>query len=300
MQDTRSVWRRKKLPAGYAIAKKAALFTLLTWSAVAVHAASGMPPKSPLPSTESISGHPILTTTADDAIEPGSSPVEPVRKNKRSDRNQEIYYKGKLEFTSETGWLPNNVPFVFDRMVGIPDRMTGLNYTLVPNMLSLRGHMNGIGGRWLFRGNWEMSFAGAYTMIPRGPETRYFAYIMGIRRNFIQHNWKVAPYFEGRAGMGDINAKEPYGVPYAQGQDYTFTVMLGSGARYNVSPRFAISAGVEYMHISNLYMSEPRYPNYGINVYGPTVGFTYALDRRRPEPRADSAAGSGNIRPSRR
>ncbi len=276
------------------------LLGLLTWSAVAVHAASDVPVKPPLPSIDRVSGHAVTARTADEAIEPAIPPVEPGKnpKNARADRNREIYRKGRLEFTSETGWLPNNVPFVFDRMVGIPDRMTGLNYTLVPNMLSLRWHMNGIGGRWLFRGNWEMSFAGAYTMIPRGPETRYFAYIMGMRRNFVQRNWEVAPYFEGRAGMGDINAKEPYGVPYAQGQDYTFTVMLGSGARYNVSPRFAVSAGVEYMHISNLYMSEPRYPNYGINVYGPTVAFTYALGRQVPERKVGSAPGAGNVRSS--
>jgi hypothetical protein len=159
-----------------------------------------------------------------------------------------------------------------------------LNYTLVPFIASLRWHMNGIGGKWIFRGNWDATFSGTYTMIPRGPETRYFAFVTGIRRNFIQRNWRIVPYFEGRVGMGDINAKEPYGAPYAQGQDLTFTVMLGGGARYNINPRFAASAGVWYMHISNLYMSEPQWSNYGINVYGPMVGLTMTLGHHGEHP----------------
>jgi long-subunit fatty acid transport protein len=52
----------------------------------------------------------------------------------------------------------------------------------------------------------------------------------------------------------------------------TFTLMVGSGARYNFSPRYSVSAGVTYMHVSNFYLSEPRYEDFGINVYGPMVG----------------------------
>jgi hypothetical protein len=201
----------------------------------------------------------------------------------RRDRNREIYYKNKLEFSFEGAWLPNNIPFVFDRMIGIPDRLTGLNYTLVPFIASVRWQMSDIKGPWIFRGNWEGSSSGTYTMIPRGPETRFWAYVVGIRRNFVQPSWPVAPYFEGRVGMGDINAKQPYGALYAQGQDLTFTVMLDAGARYNVSPRYALSAGAAYMHISNLYLSEPRYLNYGINVWGPMLGISMRLggDRTR-------------------
>jgi hypothetical protein len=191
---------------------------------------------------------------------------------KRADFNRRIYYKNKLEFSLEGAWLPNNIPFVFDRMIGIPDRMTPLHYTLVPFIASVRWQMSDIKGPWIFRGNWEGSSSGSFTMIPRGPETRYWAYIMGIRRNFVQPNWRVVPYFEGRAGVGDINAKEPYGAEWAQGQDLTFTVMLDAGARYNLSPRYSFAAGAAYMHISNLYLSEPRYSNYGINVWGPMVG----------------------------
>ncbi len=200
---------------------------------------------------------------------------------KRADFNRDIYYKNRLEVSLEGAWLPNNIPFVFDRMLGIPDRVVSLHYTLVPFIASLRWQMSNIRGPWVLRGNWEGSSSASFTMIPRGPETRYWAYILGIRRNFVQRNWRVVPYFDGRVGVGDINAKEPYGVQYAQGQDLTFTVMLHAGARYNLNPRYSFSAGAAYMHISNMYMSEPKYPNYGINVWGPMIGMSVRLGDAR-------------------
>jgi len=62
-----------------------------------------------------------------------------------------------------------------------------------------------------------------------------------------------------------------------------FTLMVGSGARYNFSPRYGVSAGVTYMHISNFYLSEPRYEDFGINVYGPIVGFYMRLSRPKDQ-----------------
>jgi hypothetical protein len=56
---------------------------------------------------------------------------------------------------------------------------------------------------------------------------------------------------------------------------------------YNFNPRYAISAGMNFMHISNLDLSEsngkPNWGvrNYGINVYGPMVGIDIQL-RRHP------------------
>jgi hypothetical protein len=211
------------------------------------------------------------------AEDSNSQPLKIVRDSESTDFNKKIYYKNKLEFSLETGWLPNNIPFVFDFLLGSGFHVTGLNYTLVPNIASLRWQMDNVGGPSILRGNWDLSFSAAVTMIPRGPEKHYGAYMMGIRRNFVRRNWRIAPYFDGRLGLGRIDAKGPKGVQYAQGQDFTFTLNLGSGVRYNFSPRYAISAGVNYMHISNLYLSEPKYLNYGINVYGPMVGVEIRL-----------------------
>jgi len=208
-------------------------------------------------------------------------------RNKPADFNREIYYRNKLEFSLDGGWLPINIPFPLDIFVGDNYNTYPLKYTLVPIIASLRWHLDSVGSPWILRGNWDLTFSGSATAIPRGPETHYFSYDMGIRRNFVQRNWRAAPYFDVRLGVGRIDAKGPEGVLYAQGQDITFTVNMGSGLRYNFNPRYAISAGLNFMHISNLDLSEsngkPNWGirNYGINVYGPMVGLDMQL-RRHP------------------
>ena len=208
----------------------------------------------------------------------------PVR-TKPADFNQEVFYRNKLEFSLDGGWLPVNIPFPLDVFVGDAYNTYPLKYTLVPIIASLRWHIDGVSGPPVLRGNFDLTLSGSLTLIPRGPETRYFAYIMGIRRNFVPRNWRVTPYFDVRLGVGNIDAKGPQGVPYAQGEDLTFTVNMGSGVRYNFSPRYSFSAGLNFMHISNLDLSEgngkPSWGvrNYGINVYGPMVGIDIQLRR---------------------
>jgi len=215
------------------------------------------------------------------------SPVEKLSVSKPADFNQDIYYRNKLEFSLDGGWLPINIPFPLDIFVGDAYNTYPLKYTLVPIIASLRWHIDGISGPPILRGNFDLTFSGSVTAIPRGPESRYFSYIMGIRRNFVPRRWRAAPYFDVRLGVGNIDAKGPLGVPYAQGEDLTFTVNMGSGVRYNFSPRYSISAGLNFMHISNLDLSEgngkPSWGirNYGINVYGPMVGIDIQLRPRR-------------------
>jgi len=201
------------------------------------------------------------------------------RRPKPMDRNRTIYYKNKLEFGLDVGWLPINIPFVFDFLLGDTYDQSGLKYTLVPVMASLRWHLDDIRGPLILRGNWDVSFTLSATAFPRGPETHYFSYIMGIRRNFVPRRWIVVPYLDGQVGLGLIDAKGPLGVEYAQGQNFTFTLNLGSGLRYNLSPRYAVAVGMHYMHISNLYLSEPRFLNFGINNYGPMVGIDVRVGR---------------------
>jgi hypothetical protein len=179
----------------------------------------------------------------------------------------------------EIGWLPINIPFVFDIFLGDGYNNPPQYYTLLPVFASVRWQMGDVYGPWIFRGNWDLQASLGIVPIARGPESRYFAWIMGIRRNFVPHRGKIAPYWDFRLGLGGIDAKEPSGVIFAQGEDYTFTINMGSGVRYNFNQKYSISAGMNYMHISNLYLSEPRYPDYGINVYGPMVGFNVRLGK---------------------
>ena len=210
------------------------------------------------------------------------------RKAKPRDLNRDIYYRNKFEFSLDGGWLPINVPFPLDIFVGDVYNTYPLKYMLVPIIASLRWHMNDLGGPRILRGNWDLTASGSITAIRRGPESRYFSYLMGIRRNFVPRNWRAVPYFDVRLGLGNIDAKGPKGVQYAQGEDFTFTVNMGSGVRYNLNPRYAISAGLNFMHISNLDLSQGSgkggnwgIRNYGIHVYGPRVGIDIQLRRHQ-------------------
>jgi hypothetical protein len=202
---------------------------------------------------------------------------------KLPDFNEDIYYKNRLEFSLETGYLPINIPFVYNFITGDTYARWPLNYTLVPIVASVRWELGNIdGGPRILRGNTDFSFSGSYTDIPRGPETRYFAFDFGIRHNFVPRRSRVAPYFDMRGGVGSINAKGPDGVLYAQGEDLTFTYMMGSGARYNFSPRFSLAVGANYMHVSNASLSAPKVVNYGINVWGPMFGVYTRIGKARP------------------
>jgi hypothetical protein len=205
--------------------------------------------------------------------------VEVYQASKSADFNNDIYYRNKLEYSQELGVLPINIPLVFDFLAGSQYTTWPLHYTLVPNIASLRWHVDDIGGPWILRGNTDLTFSGSFTAIPRGAETHYTAFDFGVRRNFIQPRWRIVPYFELRGGVGDIDAKGPDGVLYAQGQDLTFTFMMGSGVRYNLNPRYSMSCGLTYMHVSNAYLSEPKYEDFGINVYGPMVGFNMRIGK---------------------
>lgn len=199
--------------------------------------------------------------------------------HQRPDRNLDIYYRNRREFSLDVGWHPVNIPFIYDFAVGDGYNMTPLKYTLVPIVASLRWHVTNVGWRWIFRGNMDFTFSGAITAIPQGPETHYYSFDFGIRRNFVYRNWKVVPFFEQRGGAGIINAKEPLGVMWAQGQNLTFTYNMGAGVRYNLDSKYSFSAGMNYMHISNAYLSQPQFYNFGINVYGPMFGMNVRLGR---------------------
>ena len=195
------------------------------------------------------------------------------------DFNRKIYFKHKLEFSLDTGWLPENIPFIFDTLMGQPWAQTPLNYTLIPIIPSLRWHWGNVAGPSFIRGNTDLTFSLSYTDIPRGPEHLYASFMFGVRRNFVQPNWRTVPYVEVRGGLGYTDAKGPYGVPYAQGQDFTFNFIMAGGVRYNFSPRYSISSGIAYMHVSNAYLSQPKVTDFGINVFGPTLGITVGLGK---------------------
>jgi hypothetical protein len=202
------------------------------------------------------------------------------------DFNREIYYRNKLEFAFDAGWLGYNTPLILDPLIGQAfHAYPGLpGYNIIPLIWSVRWHLYDISGRLFWRGNTDASLGLSYNIISAGPESFYAAVIAGLRYNFIQPNWRIVPYLEARGGLGWTNAKQPYEKHHGlrllgQGQDLTFTFMFGGGARYNFNPEYSVSAACSYMHISNMYLSEPAYYNHGINVVGATVGLNVAMTR---------------------
>lgn len=221
----------------------------------------------------------------DSTSQPDPNSPSMLEPSKPQGANQEVYYKNKLELSLEGGWLPINIPFPFDFLLGDNYEFPGLHYTLVPIFVSVRWHLDDVGGASVLRGNWDATLTASVTIIPRGAETRYLSSIIGFRRNFVPRRWKAVPYLDGQVGLGNIDAKGPYGVKYAQGQNFTFTLNLGSGLRYNFRPHYSLEAGMHYMHISNLYLSEPKFLNYGINVYGPWAGINIQIGGMRTSKR---------------
>jgi hypothetical protein len=237
---------------------------------------------------------PVQTGETNGEWEPGGTgdgtkvqpAIESTTKTKRPDFNRDIFFANNLELSQEVGWLPINIPCPFNFLMGDPFVQYPLKYTLVPFILSFRWQIDNLEGPWFVRGNWELDTSGAAVAIPRGAETRYFAWIMGMRRNFVPHYWRVTPYWDWRVGLGTTNAKGPLGVAYAQGENFTFTLNMGSGVRYNFGSRYALAAGINWMHISNANLSQGAQAhtgirNVGINVYGPIIGIDYQLRKRR-------------------
>lgn len=183
--------------------------------------------------------------------------------------------------------LPFNTPLLVGPLIGDsfkrPPKGWSPYYTLIPGILSLRWQLYDPRGPSFLRGNTDFTFGGVYTAITEGPESVFVGPLIGLRYNFVQPNWRMVPYVELRGGLGYTDAKGPGEVAHhkpdiGQGQDFTFTFLIGAGWRYNFSPRYSASLGVEYMHVSNMYLSEPKYYNHGINVAGPIVGFNVGLN----------------------
>ena len=90
-----------------------------------------------------------------------------IQVSKPIDSGQGAYYKNKVELSLDGGWLPINIPFVFDGFSGDAYNTTSLKYTLVPLIASLRWQMDDVGGPWVFRGNWDLTARASVVLIPR-------------------------------------------------------------------------------------------------------------------------------------
>ena len=72
----------------------------------------------------------------------------------KEDFNRDIFYRNKLEFSYEVGWLPFNIPLIYDVFLGSPYTTWPLKYTLVPNI-----SFSPVAGGWY---PWPVDFTGEY------------------------------------------------------------------------------------------------------------------------------------------
>ena len=180
--------------------------------------------------------------------------------SKRSDSNEQIYYRNKLEFSRDGmasdqhsfylrlcrwRWLQRDSPEIY---LGTRDCRVAM---------AAGQHRRSVD----FARQLGFQLQRIRYLHSKGARDPLFCFHLRYPEDFVPRNWRVTPYFDMRGGIGDINAKEPLGVLFAQGQDLTFTYNMGAGVRYNVSPRYALSAGMNYMHISNAYLSQPAFIN---------------------------------------
>ena len=87
------------------------------------------------------------------------------------------------------------------------------------------------------------------------PESHYFGLGLGPRIVLGKPGSHFSVYVDGRFAVGAIDSSGP---PYGQGQDLTFSALVGTGVNYEVNRRTKVSLGFLYEHFSNGGLSEPE------------------------------------------
>ncbi len=124
-------------------------------------------------------------------------------------------------------------------------------------------------GRWQARRHWQI--AAVVEPILQGPESLYTGIALGHRLRFGPKDAAYAYEITGRFGPGWIDSTD---APDAQGQDFTFVVMVNVGVRWEIGRDWNAFAGVMYHHLSNAGLSEPERKNVGLDAYGPVIAIS--------------------------
>jgi lipid A 3-O-deacylase len=124
---------------------------------------------------------------------------------------------------------------------------------------------------WL-RGYNQFTVTAMAEPIFRGVENHYFGVNFGARYNFVQPGSRFVPYFAGGLGLGGIDSHPQ--VRGAQGQDFTFNILMAAGISYEIDDHWKINAGALYQHLSNGGQTDP---NPSLNLIGPQVGASYSF-----------------------
>lgn len=115
---------------------------------------------------------------------------------------------------------------------------------------------------------WQFTFGLVAVPFVHGPESHYFGLAVGRRMNFRKPGSRFGGYIEGRFAVGAIDSSGPR---YGQGQDLTFSALVGAGATFQLSERARLGLGFLYEHFSNGGLSEPEVENVGLDTVGPNL-----------------------------
>lgn len=151
---------------------------------------------------------------------------------------------------------------------------TSLDYEIVPTQLVWRTPV--VRELWRSAGGSSLTFrhrlAFVYETFVEGAEDYYVGFSGAPLVELWSPDRKSALFLEIGGGGGFTNAK---GVPGGQGQDLTFNFFTQTGVRRQLSARLAGTAGIYFLHHSNLGMTKP---NPGIDVLGLNVGLVWQLN----------------------
>ncbi|HXT13276.1 MAG TPA: acyloxyacyl hydrolase [Candidatus Angelobacter sp.] len=169
----------------------------------------------------------------------------------------DYFQSGRYDVTLSSGVMFS--PIGADRNRPVENYV--LNGLQVGRMLS-----SAHGDRW-FRGNWEASVEAIGGAVFQGRGSYLAGATLWGRYNFVQPDWRVAPYLAAGAGAEATDMDQRL-----IGEKFNFNLNIGAGMRWFVSRQWAIDLECRYQHISNATIAKH---DIGINAVGPMVGVSY-------------------------
>jgi hypothetical protein len=158
--------------------------------------------------------------------------------------------------------------------------MFGLNnsndYQTLPQILSLRWQPQPTEQFFHTPFDMKRQFTLSAVGVPfvHGAENHYFGLAVGVRQVWNTPGSRWSFYIDGRFAVGAIDSTGP---PLGQGQDLTFSALVGTGLMYEFNPRARVGLGFLYEHFSNGGLSEPERPNIGLDTIGPNLSVSVSF-----------------------
>lgn len=127
-------------------------------------------------------------------------------------------------------------------------------------------------GPGILRGNLEGIIEAYGAGIYDGPGNEIVGAGIILRYNFVQPHARVVPFAQLMFGGAYSDAAHDDAVQHLLGSDFSFSFGGEVGLRYMITPRTALTGGVEYRHLSNADTADR---NVGLNLLGGTLELSW-------------------------